>query len=84
MIVDSSSLKEDTVRMMLNGMPDDTKLSDEERRCIKQYVIAAIDFGTSVIDHDKIETLEDLKQCAKNICVRVLSSMEVLSGQADL
>lgn len=82
MKIDSSSLKEDvtaTVKSRLY-LPDEATAS--EKAAIKAFLEAAIEFGTVVIDHNKIETLENLEQCTHAVSERVELAALLLLGRA--
>lgn len=82
MKINSDSLKEDVRKMMEEVTHLSSDMLPLERQAFETYVVAALEFGTSVIDHDKIETQADLTACTALVVMRVGASVELLIGHA--
>lgn len=79
MKINSDSLHEDVLAAVVegHGLED---MEKENEDVLRKYLLAAVDFGTYVIDHDKIETEEDLEKCTRRIVKRIKASLDILIG----
>ncbi len=84
MKIDSTGIREDAL-MLLNALrrkdPDSTP---DENKAVDEFVPIALNLIISRIDHDLIETEDDLKQCTADIVRRVVSATKVLTSDCDI
>lgn len=78
MKINSDSLKEDVTKLMAAIPLRGPHLTSTGRDLLDIFTAAAIEFGVGVIDHDKLETAEDLEGCTRMVVSNVQTAVYAL------
>ncbi len=82
MMNDSSSVKDDIIKLVVAALMMPSGTTEPDRLTFVEYLTVTTQFVNYVTDHDKIETLEDLEDCTKKAAGRIMVAMDVLMGRA--
>ena len=84
MKVNSDSLKEDVLRMLRAKVSFSEKIPPKGIETYEAFVVAAVELSVIIIDHDKIETPENLVECEEEMVERILLAAHALLGRVRM
>lgn len=82
MKINSDSLKEDVLKLLEKRLIINPEAPAGIAELAQTLLVAAVEFTTRCINHDLIETEEDLVKCTHDVYIRIRTAMHLLAGHS--